>query len=81
MERMKPCPFCGASANLWAWNGGARVDCSKWKVTNGNEHYVGIGAKTAEEAIRLWNERSNDEYRAEDETSKKEQEDQQERHG
>ena len=32
-----------------------RIDCSGWRVTDGAEHYVGIGAKTYDEAIMLWN--------------------------
>lgn len=56
---LKPCPFCGAAASAWEWNGGARVDCSKWVADaySVNVHYVGIGAKTMEEAVRRWNER------------------------
>lgn len=54
-----PCPFCGAPANIWSWNGGTRVDCSRWysDPTATRVHFVGIGAKTAEEAIKIWNER------------------------
>jgi hypothetical protein len=54
---IKPCPFCGAKANAWEWNGGARVDCSRWRVTDGKEHYVGVGGKTLPEAIKEWNKR------------------------
>ena len=53
--QIRPCPFCGAPAKIWEWNGGVRVDCSGWRVTDGAEHYVGIGAKTYDEAIMLWN--------------------------
>ena len=60
-HKLKPCPFCGAPATAWEWNGGARVDCSAWRVTDGYEHYVGIGGKTMEEAIKKWNKRANDE--------------------
>lgn len=61
-EILKPCPFCGAAASAWAWNGGARVDCSKWvsDAYSVNVHYVGIGAKTMEEAVRLWNRRDGE---------------------
>lgn len=63
MIELKPCPFCGAPAVHWEWNGGARVDCSKWASdgTAVNVHFVGIGARTFEEAAKLWNERK-DEY-------------------
>lgn len=56
---LKPCPFCGAAASAWEWNGGARVDCSKWvaDANSVNVHYVGIGAKTMKEAVKRWNER------------------------
>lgn len=56
----KPCPFCGAPAFIWQWNGGARVDCSKWSsdAPAVNVHFVGIGAKTRDEAVKIWNTRS-----------------------
>ena len=57
MEGLKPCPFCGAPARAWEWNGGARVDCSNWRGIDVDEHFVGIGARTMEEAVRLWNTR------------------------
>lgn len=60
MTELKPCPFCGAAASAWEWNGGARVDCSKWRADAYSvyTHYVGIGARTMEEAIELWNRRA-----------------------
>ena len=60
MTELKPCPFCGAAASAWEWNGGARVDCSKWRADAYSvyTHYVGIGAGTMEEAIELWNRRA-----------------------
>jgi len=60
MTELKPCPFCGAAASAWEWNGGARVDCSKWRADaySVHTHYVGIGARTMEEAIELWNRRA-----------------------
>ena len=59
-EMLKPCPFCGAPAYAWSWNGGARVDCSKWysDANSVNVHFVGIGAKTLDEAVKIWNTRS-----------------------
>ena len=62
-EMLKPCPFCGAPANIWSWNGGTRVDCSRWysDPTATRVHFVGIGAKTPEEAIKVWNERWEEE--------------------
>ena len=61
MSELKPCPFCGAPAVHWEWNGGARVDCSKWTSDGAavNVHFVGIGARTFEEAAKLWNERKD----------------------
>lgn len=50
------CPFCGAYARSWEWNGGARIDCSAWGG-GGNEHYVGVGGKTLDEAEKNWNKR------------------------
>lgn len=63
MDELKPCPFCGGEAHLWTWNGGTRIDCKNWKNSQSETHIIGIGAKTREEAIRLWNrrERKNDE--------------------
>lgn len=58
-DELLPCPFCGGKARFWQWNGGARVDCSRWYGTDGNEHYVGVGGKTAQEAIANWNRRTN----------------------
>lgn len=54
---LKPCPFCGAPANMWSWNGGTRIDCSKWR----DGHFVGVEGKTEQEAIELWQMRWNDE--------------------
>lgn len=54
---LKPCPFCGAEAHLWKWNGGVRIDCSHWRSKGSDEHYVGIGARTTKEAIEKWNAR------------------------
>lgn len=58
MIELKPCPFCGAPAKAWAYNHGHRIDCSAWASSNGREHYVGVGAKTFEEAAELWNQRT-----------------------
>lgn len=60
MEELKPCPFCGGQANMWKWNGGVRIDCSRWRASNENTHFVGIGARTEEEAIKAWNRRASD---------------------
>lgn len=54
---LKPCPMCGAPAKAWEWNLGARVDCSMWSCSEGQEHYVGVGGKTLEDAIAAWNRR------------------------
>ena len=51
---LKPCPFCGAKANMWSWNGGTRIDCSNWCST----HYIGLEGKTVEEATEAWNRRA-----------------------
>lgn len=61
MDELKRCPFCGAEARAWEWNGGARVDCSKWQGKDGEEHFVSIGAKTMDMAIKLWNARCGEE--------------------
>ena len=58
--RLLPCPFCGAPANAWEWNGGARADCSRWRDENGVTHFVGIGAKTMKEAAEMWNARAGE---------------------
>ena len=58
---LRPCPFCGAPAHKWSWNGGTRIDCSAWDISDKHTHYVGIGAKTEQEAIEAWNRRTNHE--------------------
>ena len=56
MPDLLPCPFCGAPAKFWQWNTGARVECTNWGK---NDHFVGIGGRTLDEAVRLWNERKS----------------------
>ena len=58
-DELKHCPFCGAPAFSWEWNGGARVDCSGWDSKDGQEHFVGVGGKTIKEAIERWNMRAD----------------------
>ena len=53
--KLKPCPFCNGRAKIWRYNGGVRIDCENWQGGDGREHFVGIGAKTEEDAVRLWN--------------------------
>ena len=59
-EELRPCPFCGGKARIWDWNGGVRIDCENWAGIDPCVHYVGIGARTVEEAVRLWNGRCID---------------------
>lgn len=55
---LKPCPFCGAEARMWQWNGGTRIDCSRWVWDDsGDIHFVGVGSRNREAAIELWNTR------------------------
>ena len=54
VEGLKPCPFCGAPASMWKWNGGTRIDCGRFQAT---KHIVGIEGRTDDEAMRLWNTR------------------------
>lgn len=56
--KLKPCPFCGSPARLWKWDGGTRIDCSNWRAGDVDVHYVAIGARTKEEAVNLWNRRT-----------------------
>ena len=56
IDDLKPCPFCGGKAHAWQWNGGARIDCENWRT---DMHYIGIEARTMEEAVRIWNNRPN----------------------
>lgn len=56
MSELKPCPFCGASAKLWRWNGGTRIDCSEW---DSKQHLVGVYGETDEEAADRWNRRTD----------------------
>lgn len=58
---MMPCPICGAKAEAWEWNGGARVQCSKWCVKSGAEHMISVGGKTLAEAVAKWNDREGGE--------------------
>lgn len=60
MIDLKPCPFCGAPAHKCSWNGGTRIDCSAWDSSDKHTHYVGIGAKTEQEAIEAWNNRAGE---------------------
>lgn len=55
-----PCPFCGASATMWTWNGGARVQCEKWQCVREPVHLVSVGGKTPEEAANAWNARAGE---------------------
>ena len=54
---LKRCPLCGGFANAWQWNGGAGIDCENWSLKNDSLHLVGVGAKTLEEAEKLWEQR------------------------
>jgi hypothetical protein len=58
MEELKPCPFCGGKPRAWSWSGGARIDCENWlKGSDPDVHYVGVGARTMDEAVKRWNRR------------------------
>lgn len=59
-KKLKPCPFCGSPANLWQWNYGTAIECSKY---NPNTHQVQIKQETREKAIEAWNRRVSDEKR------------------
>ena len=58
MDELKKCPFCGADAFLWEWNGGTAIQCEKF---NGDSHLVQIRGKNRAEVIELWNRRAEDE--------------------
>lgn len=65
MEKLKPCPFCGAEAmleeiqphehimvNLPPYHGGAFVECTKCTAI--------VSGINKEDAIETWNRRAND---------------------
>lgn len=61
MTELKPCPFCGSPAKVGKYiDGTAIVHCSKWERNNSCEHLVGIGGRTVEEAVKLWNTRKGE---------------------
>ena len=54
LKDAKPCPFCGAEAKSWQWNGGTVIQCSEYHPSR---HQVSIERKTLEECLEAWNER------------------------
>lgn len=59
MQELKQCPFCGGKAHMWSWNYGTRIDCENWNTNDAQAHFVGVSARTKEEAIEAWNRRMN----------------------
>ena len=59
MEKLKPCPLCGAEAFMWRTNYEVFIQCSRFNAaTPGNEHLVRISRRTDEEAVKAWNTRT-----------------------
>ena len=54
MDKLKPCPFCGAEAFMWRTNHRVFIQCSEY---NANSHLVEVRATSEEEAVELWNRR------------------------
>ena len=52
-EKLESCPWCGCTPNKQIHpDFGPRVFCD-----DGYEHFIAIGGKTMEEAIKAWNTR------------------------
>ena len=63
-DDLKRCPFCGAKAFMWSWNGGTAIQCDNYqnKSKGKDGHLVQVEADTQEEAIKLWNTRTEGNY-------------------
>ena len=63
ISQARPCPFCGAAAEIERWHGGdtrhtRRVGCSNDRCPA----MPGVTGKTRALALRAWNRRSGDDY-------------------
>ena len=57
-EELKPCPFCGAKAKIWATNYRVYIQCSEFNAPRG--HLVQISAKSEPDARAIWNMREEE---------------------
>jgi Lar family restriction alleviation protein len=54
---LKPCPFCGAQAELEEYDNGCVVVCSEYGEKCKCAAYTMSSGNTKEEAIAIWNKR------------------------
>ena len=63
MPELKPCPFCGGKAYLFADNG-IRVFCAKCGASNkvlcDMRTEIGVAGNATKSVIEAWNRRVND---------------------
>jgi Lar family restriction alleviation protein len=57
-DELKPCPFCGSSAEVHLWSYGDILS-EHYSIRCKNGHET-IGYKTAEQAMEIWNRRAPD---------------------
>lgn len=58
MEKLKPCPFCGAEAHIWRTNYATYIECHSYDPVF---HQVQIRGHSEEDSIMKWNRRSESE--------------------
>ena len=57
MAELKPCPFCGGDAVIFATQYGTHIECKNYDP---DSHRVQITGTTRQDAIEAWNRRATD---------------------